>query len=202
MSFPARSTLQPAYLLHCYPYLDTSLLVEVLTGNHGRLGLVARGGRGPATRHRPFLQPFRPLLISWSGRGELGTLTGCEGHGPAIVLQGTSLYSGFYMNELLLRLVARQDPHAGLFQHYEQALQGLGLEDGQRALRLFEKRLLEALGYGLQLKYDAADHRPLNAAGTYEFRLEHGLIAVAGEQHASRCFSGKSLISLQREELS
>ncbi len=197
-----RTTLQPAYILHSYPYRDTSLLAEAFTRDYGRLGVVARGARGPASRQRPPIQPFRPLLISYTGRSELGTLTSCESSGPAIVLKGNLLFSGFYLNELLLRLLLRQDPHVDLFQCYEKTLQELGRGGGQRALRLFEKRLLEALGYGLQLEYDVNWHHPLEADRAYEFRLEHGPFAVPASNRSALCFSGKSLISLQREELS
>ncbi|MEE8429309.1 MAG: DNA repair protein RecO [Gammaproteobacteria bacterium] len=202
MISPTRATLQPAYILHRYPYRDTSLLVEAFTRDYGRLGLVARGARRPTNRQRPYMQPFRPLLISYSGRSELSTLTGCESSGPAIALKGTLLFSGFYLNELLLRLLPRQDPHVDLFQCYEKTLQELGRDGGQRALRLFEKRLLEELGYGLQLEYDVNWHRPLEADRAYEFRLEHGPFAVSASNRGALCFSGKSLISLQRGELS
>ena len=202
MSSQTRIKLEPGYILHHYPYRDTSLLLEVFTKDHGRLGLVARGARGPANRQRPSLQSFRPLLVSWSSRGELGTLTGCESNGPVITLEGTALFSGFYLNELLMRLLLRQDPHAGLFHCYEQTLKGLGVEGGQRSLRLFEKKLLEELGYGLQLEHDVQGHQPLVADGAYEFRLEHGPVAVPRSHSGALCFSGKSLISLQRGELS
>jgi DNA repair protein RecO (recombination protein O) len=188
MSSQTRIKLEPGYILHHYPYRDTSLLLEVFTKDHGRLGMVARGARGPANRQRPSLQSFRPLLVSWSSRGELGTLTGCESNGPMIALEGTALFSGFYLNELLMRLLLRQDPHAGLFHCYEQTLKGLSVEGGQRSLRLFEKKLLEELGYGLQLERDVQEHQPLAADGAYEFRLEHGPVAVPRSHRGALCF--------------
>ncbi len=117
-----RVSLQPAYVLHHRPYRDSSLLLEIFTPDHGRVGLVARGARSPKSRLYGVLQPFQPLLISWVGRGELATLSGAEANGPPQRLQGKSVISGFYINELLLRLLHRHDPHAALFDGYARTL--------------------------------------------------------------------------------
>ncbi len=117
-----RVSLQPAYVLHHRPYRDSSLLLEIFTPDHGRVGLAARGARSPKSRLYGVLQPFQPLLISWVGRGELATLSGAEASGPPQRLQGKSVISGFYINELLLRLLHRHDPHAALFDGYARTL--------------------------------------------------------------------------------
>ena len=175
-------TLQPAYVLHGRPYRDTSLLLEVLTPDYGRIGLVARGVRSARSRLRGVLQPFRPLLMSWNGGGDLGTLTGAEApveEGNAGAgLAGGSLMSGFYLNELLLRLLHRHDPHPALFHGYGLALRKLSLVRDdvalQQALRIFEKELLQDTGYGLVLDHDVVTGQPVAADGMYRYHMEKG----------------------------
>lgn len=192
--------LQPGYLLHQRDYRDTSLLLEVFTREHGRLGLVARGARAPKSRMRGLLQPFQPLLLSWGGRGELGTLTAVEAAGPAQRLSGTALYSGFYLSELLMRLLQRHDPHPELFAAYAEALQGLQHE-AQRPLRLFEKHLLDALGYGLLLDHEADSGEPVSAEAEYVYALESGPQRCSPAAVCGLRLSGRSLLSLAAEEL-
>ncbi|NIR62124.1 MAG: DNA repair protein RecO [Gammaproteobacteria bacterium] len=195
-----RVALQPAYVLHQRPFRNTSLLLELLTPGHGRVGLVARGVRTQRSRLRPLLQAFRPLLVSWSGRGELGTLTGVEGAERAPSLQGRALLAGFYLNELLVRLLGRHDPHADLFTAYHDALQALAGSWGEAALRIFEKRLLQALGYGLVLEHEVERGRALEPEALYCYRLEHGPVpAKAGE--AGLTVHGATLLALARERL-
>lgn len=197
--------LQPAYILHQREYRDTSLLLEVFTREHGRLGLVARGARAPKSRIRGLLQPFQPLLLSWSGRGELGTLSGVEAAvesgAAAPRLSGATLYSGFYLNELLMRLLPRNDPHPELFAVYGQALRGLQAEP-QRPLRLFEKHLLESLGYGLLLDHEADSGEPVSAEAEYVYALESGPLRSDAAAARGLKLSGRSLLSLAAEDLS
>ena len=129
----ARVALAPAWVLHARPYRDTSLLLEALTDEHGRVGLVARGVRGPKGRWRGLLQPLQPLLLSWSGRGELGTVAGCEAAGPAVVLRGEALLSAWYLNEVLLRVLQRNDPQPAIFSVYGAALAALATEPAPAA---------------------------------------------------------------------
>ncbi|MFZ5621294.1 MAG: DNA repair protein RecO [Pseudomonadota bacterium] len=192
--------LQPGYILHQRPYRDTSLLLEVFTRDHGRLGLVARGARGPRARSRGLLQPFQPLLLSWSGRGELGTLAGVEAAGPARRLPGAVLYSGFYLNELLLRLLQRLDPHPELHEAYGRALAALP-DATERALRLFEKALLEELGYGLLLDHEAHSGASVEADAWYAYELESGPVRAAEHSPARLVLAGSSLLSLAAGEL-
>jgi len=196
-----RVDLTPGYVLHHRPWRDTSRILEVLTREHGRLTLFARGVRGPAARLSSVLQPFQLLLLSWSGRGEAPRLTGAERAGHGAPLPPACVLAGFYLNELLLKLTARHDALPALFDHYHGALESL------RAgallapcLRVFEKRLLEALGYGLDLGCEAHTGVPLEADGFYEFHPGQGL--QRARPHAPHALCGNSLLSLARESLS
>jgi DNA repair protein RecO (recombination protein O) len=190
--------LEPGFVLHHRPFRDTSLVLEVLTRPHGRVGLVARSARGPRSRFRGVLQPFRPLLFSWRIRGELGTLTAVETAGPAPPpATGDRLMSMFYANELIMRLTGRLDPHPELYDAYARAMSSLARSlPPAPALRVFEMRLLEALGYGIDLASDAAG-RPVEAGGSYRYAPEAGLHACAPD--APGALSGASLLALARE---
>ena len=172
MSSEHRVQLQPAYLLHRKPFRDTSLLLEVFTREFGRIGLVARGARGPRSKLKGVLQPYQPLLLSWSGRGELPTLTSAESQAGALFLQGNALISGFYLNELLMRLLARHDPHTELFISYQTALQRLIMNDElDWTLRLFERDLLQQLGYGLLLTHEGQSGAEVEPDSRYCYHL-------------------------------
>lgn len=196
-----RVSLQPAYLLHRKPYRDTSLILEAMTPDYGRVGLVAKGARRPRSQLPGLLQPFLPLLLSWSGRGELFTLTDAEGRGPLLMPPGRLSISAFYLNELLLRLLPRDDPHEALFQAYSKALDRLARnEEVEWELRLFEKRLLEAIGYGLQLT-QAADGggAPIQPDRQYCYHLEVGPLP-ATERVGGLLLGGRTLLALATEE--
>lgn len=201
----ARVLLQPGYVLHRRPYRDSSLLLEMLTPQFGRVGLVARGARQPKSRLHGALQPFRPLLVSWSGGGELATLTAAEGDGAVPWLSGSALMGGFYINELLVRLLHRFDPHPGLYTIYHATVQALAALDPaapalEPPLRLFEKHLLEEVGYGLVLEHDAEQGRPIEAECLYVYHLLHGPVPVHGEPPRGDplVVRGRSLLDLAR----
>jgi DNA repair protein RecO (recombination protein O) len=194
------AVLEPAYVLHHYPYRDSSLLLEVLSRHHGRLGLVARGARSARSRWRGQLQGFSPLLLSWSLRGELGTLTGIDTRGGAAAPAGRHLLSAYYLNELILRLLARHDPHPGIFDAYERALRELGGRE-EAALRIFEKCLLEELGYGLLLDRTADSGLPVEPDVMYEYQLERGPVRRDNSADSGLYLRGSSLLSLHREAL-
>ncbi len=198
---PHRVALAPGYVLHHRPWRDTSRILEVLTREHGRLTLFARAVRGPHARLAPLLQPFQPLLLSWSGRGEAPQLTGAERAEACAPLPPACLLGAFYLNELLIRLTTRHDPLPELFDDYHATLVRLrGGAPLEGCLRLFEKRLLEMLGYGLELACEADGGEPLRAEGYYRFRAGHGLsTTVPG---AAGALAGRSLLALAREELS
>ncbi len=187
-----RVQLESAYVLSVRPYRETSALVEALTQQHGRTGLVARGARSARARVRGLLQPFQPLLLSWNEGGELGTLTGAEAAGAPVALRGEAVFSGWYLNELMLRLLPRRDPHPQLFAHYAAALGALAGAGAAAALRLFEKRLLGELGYGLELP------EPVERDRWYAWDPEGGL-RVAEPGPAS--YRGASLQALASETL-
>ncbi len=139
------------YVLHASPWRETSLIVQCFTRDHGRVALVAKGAKRPYSVLRPVLVGFQPLWLSWSGTAEVRTLVRAEA-GPVHLMSGRALMSGWYMNELILRLLAREDPHPGAFDAYEAALDALaGQRGGAQAavLRRFEWVLLAQAGYGL-----------------------------------------------------
>lgn len=191
----------PGYVLHSRPWRETSLIVETFTGEHGRVGLVARGVRRARSRLRGLLLPFHPLLLSWSGRGELPTLTGAETGSPVRMLRGRALFSGFYLNELLLKLLPRNDAHPGLFDDYRRALAELG---GHRAfdgvLRKFEKRLLDALGYGPTLDRTADAGVPVSPNKRYRYVPERGPVEAACAE-SGPVVSGRTLLALAGERI-
>jgi DNA repair protein RecO (recombination protein O) len=190
------------YVLHHRPYRESSALLEVFTESHGRVGLVARGVRSPRSRQRGELQLFRPLRLSWKARGELGTLTGVEADGPGCQLQGKALYSAFYLNELLVRLLARQDPHPVLFRRYQECLVHIsGASLIEPTLRIFEKSLLQEIGYGLSLEYDAESGAPVEPETYYDYHHESGPVAAGGSVGQGFIFKGSSLLALAREDL-
>ena len=152
-----RQVQQPAFVLHSYPYRETSLLVEVFTRAHGRLVVVARGARRPRSVMRGSLLAFQPLLIAWSGKGEVRSLHSAEWQGGQPLLSGDALLCGFYLNELMIKLLPREDAHEQLYDNYESALQRLAAEpDSAPILRGFEKRMLKELGYALDLERESA----------------------------------------------
>lgn len=197
-----RADLTPAYVLHTRPYRETSMLVEVFAREHGRVGLVARGARSGRSRLRGVLRPFLPLLVSWTGRGELGTLTGAEADGRARLAGGAMLAGGFYLNELLIRLLARHDPHAALYDAYDRTLWRMAAPaSAEPALRLFEKHLLAELGYALVLEREAGG-APVRADRWYHYHLENGPVAVERPAEGMLSVRGATLLAMAREDFS
>jgi DNA repair protein RecO (recombination protein O) len=191
---------QPAYLLHTRPWRETSLLLEAFTRAHGRIGLVARGVRRERSRlPRGVLQPLQPLLIGWVARGELGTLTSAEAASAPLRMAGDALLAAMYVNELVLRLVGRSDPHAEAFGAYAQCLARLaGGEHVAWTLRRFERDLFAALGYALGQGHDAAGGR-IDPRARYAFDPGAGLVPTTGRAPAE-AVSGAALIALGRDE--
>jgi DNA repair protein RecO (recombination protein O) len=195
MSRSQRVSLTPGYVLHHRPWRDTSRILEVFTREHGRLTLFARGVRGPGARLAPLLQPFQPLLLSWSGRGEAPALAGAERAPGGSSVPGACLLGCFYLNELLLRLTTRHDALPELFDTYHGTLSALGAGAPlEPTLRIFEKRLLEALGYGLDLASEVGSGQRIEPEGYYDFRPGQGLIGA--EPHAG-ALRGRSLLALR-----
>jgi len=186
-----RITLEPAYILHSRAYRDTSRILDVFSERHGRLTLFARGARGPKSKLASLLMPFRPLLLSWSGRGDAAQMTAAESGGEALPLPARLVMSGFYLNELIINLTTRHDPQTRLFADYSEALRRLCVDDKpEPGLRVFEKRLLTSIGYGLEFTIEATRY--------YKFHVGEGLAEV---RDAPGAYSGRCLLALQEEAL-
>jgi DNA repair protein RecO (recombination protein O) len=176
-----RFQLEPAFVLHSYPYKETSLIVEAFTRHRGRVGLLARGARRPRSAIRGTLLAFHPLRLSWTATAELGTLTAAEWTGGQGALAGLSLMCGFYANELLLRLLPREDAHERLFDAYADLVARLAAGAGHAALlRGFELRLLSELGYAPPLEREAAGGDPVLPGRRYVYAPERGPVPVNG----------------------
>ncbi|HUB92007.1 MAG TPA: DNA repair protein RecO [Dyella sp.] len=192
---------QPAYVLHSRPYRETSLLIECLTRDHGRLGVVARGVRSQRGRlQRAQLEPFQQLSLDLHMRGELASLRGAESTATPLRLSGDASLAGLYLNELVVRLTERQDPHPHLFRAYAQTLARLA-QDAALAwhLRRFERDLLAALGYAMQLDIEADTGEPLQPDALYAYRAEHGAVRChPNEPHAVR---GSDLLALHEDRM-
>lgn len=190
---------EPAFVLHSRPYRETSLLVDVFTRHYGRFRAVARGARG-AKKRTTTLSPYTPILISWSGKSDLKTLGNIEQSGLPLLLKGDGLYCGFYLNELLLRLLAENDPHEKLFDGYLDVLtklvQGKSVEP---SLRAFEFSLLEDIGYGLVLDTDAESEEPIRDGQQYWFEPTVGFILKQDthlNSEAVNWFQGGELLAI------
>ena len=197
---------QPAFVLHTYAYRETSLIVEALTPHAGRVALIAKGARRPRSAMRGLLMAFQPLTLSWFGKRELRTLKNAEWQGGQPPLSGSALMCGFYLNELLLKLLPRDDPHPQLFLHYQQALKDLTGDASQAvALRRFEKRLMQELGYALMLQEEAENARPIEAEMTYFYDLEHGPMRLGSVRIGSQNrvqLRGKTLLDIALDNYS
>lgn len=171
-------TSAPAFLLHSTPYRETSLVVDLFTREHGRIAAVAKGAKRPRSALRAVLLQFQPLVASWSGSRELRTLTGAEWTGGLPAPQGDALLCAFYLNELLMRLLPREDAHPALYDAYEQALRELsGGAPADETLRRFEWLLLRETGYAPDLERDSAD-RPIDAQRRYRWTPSGGFVAA------------------------
>lgn len=187
---------QPAYVLHTYPYRETSLIVEVFSQNSGRLPLMARGARRPKSALRGLLLSFQPLALSWFGKAELRTLHSAEWQGGQPLLQGMALICGFYLNELLLKLLHRDDPHEQLFLYYQQTLRDLAQRTDYAAiLRRFEMNLLKELGYALTLDHDAGSGAAIEPGATYHYVNERGPVRQKAGQIGVE-LRGKTLLDM------
>ncbi|MCA7892747.1 DNA repair protein RecO [Burkholderia cepacia] len=192
---------QPAFVLHSYPYRETSLIVDVLTRDHGRLALVAKGAKRPHSALRGVLQTFQPLLLSWSGKSEVRTLTGAEWVGGMLPLGGDGLLCGFYANELLVKFCAREDPQPPLFNHYVLTLTRLAHgEPAVQVLRSFERVLLRETGYAMALNRTVA-RRAVEPDRRYVFDPERG-VRNADDEVPSHwpVISGQTLLDMEQDD--
>ena len=201
---PIKVERQAAFVLHSRPYRETSLVVEAITRDYGRIALVAKGVRRPRSAMRGVLMAFQPLEMTWSGKGEVVTLHHAEWQGGQPLLQGRALLCGYYLNELLLNLLPREDAHEHVFDHYGKTLVALTASTHPDAaffsacLRSFEKRLLGELGYGLTLTHDTSGEI-IDPQNRYLYEIESGPRIVADSSAAAGTISGKTLLDMDAE---
>jgi DNA repair protein RecO (recombination protein O) len=195
----ARQDNQPVYVLHTYPFKETSLVVELFTRDFGRVAAVAKGARRPRSAMRGMLQSFQPLTATWSGKAELKNLHSLEWGEGLLLLQGEALICGFYLNELLLRLLPREDAHEALFDYYRQTLRKLaGGESPAANLRRFELKLLQEMGYAVPLERDETG-ADIDPERTYYYVAERG--ATWQTQHEIGVkLAGRTLLDMMRDD--
>ncbi|MBV8801861.1 MAG: DNA repair protein RecO [Gammaproteobacteria bacterium] len=199
-----RVLLQPAYILHHRPYRETSVLMDLFAEKQGRITVIARGVRTPQSKLRSILQPFTPLTVSWQGKTELMTLVSAEAQGLPLTLRGDCLLSAFYLNELLMRLLPKNDPYPLLYTIYQKTLIDLQSDTlKQHILRLFEKQLLTELGYGIELKYDFTTGKAIIAEQFYRYVPEHGFTVCnkGFKEKSNYIFCGKHLLAFANDQL-
>jgi len=195
-----RADHEPGYVLHTYPYKETSLIVEAFTRQFGRVALLARGARRPRSALRSVLLSFQPLRLGWSGAAELATLVHAEWGGALLPLAGRGLMCAFYLNELILRLLPREDPHEALFDHYADTLARLAATTPLSAvLRGFEKRLLAELGYAPVFDHEAATGAPIDASESYAYEPDRGPVRANGGDFLVK---GQTLLDLAADDYS
>jgi DNA repair protein RecO (recombination protein O) len=179
MSSQRRVQQQPGYILHHRPFRDTSQILDIVTRDHGKIAVVARGSRGSKSRLAGVLRPFLPLRVSWVAKSDLGTLTGAETAGPPAGMVGDAIFSAYYVNELLLHFLHRYDPQPEIFALYEEVIKALLVtENIAAALRSFELEFLSLLGYAVNLDHVFGSREPLVSEQTYEYRMEQGPVSV------------------------
>jgi DNA repair protein RecO (recombination protein O) len=203
MTLRSKVDAQPAYVLHSYPFRETSLIVEVFSRDFGRMALLARGARRPRSAIRGLLMAFQPIEVAWSGKGEVLTLMKVEWQGGQPLLAGEALFCGYYLNELLMHLLPREDAHEHLFERYGEMLARLAIhatgQEREADLRSFEKALLQELGYGLTLDRDSAGEA-VSPEAWYSYRMEQGPVRLEHAEAASQVVRGKTLLDLDAED--
>lgn len=193
---------EPAWLLHHRPFRDSSQILDILSRDQGRLAIVARGSRGAKSKLRGILRPFLPLQLSWFIRSDMGTLTGAEMHGAPLSLSGDALLSGYYVNELILKLLHRHDPQPEIFAAYGSTIERLAGSQGVAPfLRQFEIELLRILGYALNLDHDTEAKEPLRARQKYEYHAEQGAVPASDrEREGPMVFTGEELMAIRDQQ--
>ncbi len=199
-----KKTAQPVYVLHTYPFKETSLVVELFSKEFGRIAAVAKGARRPHSAMRGMLQSFQLLDGAWSGKNELKTLHSLDWSAGLTLLKGEALMCGFYMNELLLRLLPREDAHENLFEYYQATLKTLAESpDLAITLRRFELKLLQEMGYAVPLLQDENDGE-IDAEKTYRYEAEYGACELSGirigMQKNGVQLSGKTMLDMARDD--
>lgn len=196
-----RQDNQPVFVLHTYPFKETSLVVELFSAQHGRVATVAKGARRPRSAMRGQLQSFQKLTATWSGKNELKNLHGLEWADGLLILQGEALMCGFYLNELLLRLLPREDAHAQLFEYYQATLRNLAKSTHLATdLRRFELKLLQEMGYAVPLTHDVHGAEIVAEAG-YVYEAEQGARQVDATKIGVQ-LRGQTLLDMANDDYS
>lgn len=196
----SRIVHQPGFVLHSYPYKETSLIVDVFSRDHGRIALVAKGAKRPHSKLRGVLQTFQPLSVAWTGKSEVRTLIAAEWVGGLLPLEKSALLCGFYLNELLVKLLARDDPHPVLFDHYVAALNRLVHDEpAPIVLRIFERALLKETGVSGDFSICTQSRQAVEPAQIYVVDPECGPRPARPADTWPRV-SGKTLLDMERED--
>jgi DNA repair protein RecO (recombination protein O) len=197
MTAQRRVQQQAAFILHHRPFRDTSQILDLISRDHGKLAVVARGSRGARSRLKGILRPFMPLSVSWIIKSDLGTLTGAEVNGAPLSLTGDALLSGYYVNELILHFLHRHDPQPGIFDAYSHTIGELAATGDNVAacLRRFEIDLLRQIGYALNLDHEHSSQKALEPQQHYEYRPEQGAVAVSRDE-GEQVFTGEMLTAI------
>ncbi len=193
--------LNPAFILHRRPYRETSLLLDVFSRNYGRVGLLAKGVRKNKSGKSEILQPYQPLQLAWSGKGELMTLIMAEADKPAYILKDKKLITGFYLNELIIRMLHQHEAHPDMFMIYDKTLNLLatGTSDEQVVIRVFEKRFLDSIGYGLILDHDVSGEK-IKPDCNYYYQADRGpVMDIPGKSDYIK-ISGSTLLAINKEK--
>ncbi len=193
---------EPAYVIHRRSWRETSLMVDVLTLNFGRMTVIARGASSAKSPLKAQLQPFQPLMLDWSGRGDLKTLGHVEVRSGPRIRHTPCLYSGLYLNELLQRILPAADPHPALFAAYIDALSGLAeTRDIEPVLRRFEKALAQALGYDFAWDLATDTREPVAPGQLYGYAPEQGIVSAAARDVRLQNLDGDTLLALAGGDL-
>lgn len=196
---------QPVYVLHTYPFKETSLVVELFSKDFGRIAAVAKGARRPRSAMRGMLQSFQTLSGAWSGKNELRTLHSLDWSAGLLLLQGEALMCGFYLNELLLRLLPREDAHEDLFDYYTKTLQTLmTAKDLANTLRKFELTLLQEMGYAVPLTHDENEVE-IDPERTYRYEADYGANLSSAELNKTQNgvqLLGKTMLDMAQGDYS
>ena len=194
--------LTPCFILHSRPYLESSLILDIISREHGRLHLIAKGAKRKKSAFSGLLQPYQRLLMSWRGKSELMTLTDVETDIEPYELKDVRVIAGFYVNELLVRLLHQHESHLDLFDLYNKTLLELSISENiDRVLRNFEKGLLQSLGYGLVLDHVIDDNQAIETDKNYYYLLDTGPLSDIPPTKNYIEISGKSLLALESGDL-
>jgi len=194
-----RQDNQAVYVLHTYPFKETSLVVELFSKEFGRIAAVAKGARRPHSAMRGMLQSFQMLSGAWSGKNELKTLHSLDWNAGLTLIKGEALMCGFYMNELLLRLLPREDAHENLFEYYANTMQTLtNGADFATTLRRFELKLLQEMGYAVPLRQDE-NGLDIVAENSYRYEAEYGACELKATKNGVQ-LSGKTLLNMANDD--